>query len=77
MKKLNNMWFGFILALSIWLVISSFEYADAVRGYNATGTEVFMVALPLALVHEKMKAVERKIKSQRKLIKKYQSELMK
>jgi hypothetical protein len=37
MKKLNNFWFGFLLAASIAAVIISFLYSDAVRGYDATG----------------------------------------
>jgi preprotein translocase subunit SecF len=58
MKKLNNFWFGFLLAASIAAVIISFLYADAVRGYDATGGEVFMLALPLFVLNWRKKTLE-------------------
>ena len=61
MKKLNNFWFGAILTLSIVFVVSCFSYADEVRGFNSTGTEVFMIALPLWIVWRKFKAMGQKI----------------
>ena len=53
--------FGIVLTLSILAVIMCFEYADSIRGYNATGGEVFMIALPLMLVHSKITKMAGKI----------------
>lgn len=58
MKKLNDFWFGFLLALSIVAVVWCFEYADSFRGYNSTGGEVFMMALPMLITQWKLKSVE-------------------
>jgi hypothetical protein len=61
MKKLNNFWFGAMLTLSIVFVVWCFGYADEVRGFNSTGTEVFTLALPLLIVWKKFKAMGQKI----------------
>ena len=63
MKKLNIFWFGFALTLSILAVKWCFEYADSVRGYNSTGGEVFMIALPLYVVWKKISDMGRKIQN--------------
>ena len=61
MKKLNNFWFGVILILSILVVMWCFDYADNFRGYNSTGGEVFMIALPLYVVWMKISDMGQKI----------------
>ena len=61
MKKLNNFWFGVILTLSILFVMWCFDYADNFRGYNSTGGEVFMIALPLWIVWKKISDMGQKI----------------
>ena len=54
--KLNKLglyrpfWFGLLLGMSIMLVPIVFAYADTVRGYNALGGEVFIIALPLSVI---------------------------
>lgn len=73
MKRLNNLWFGVILTLSILAVIWCFNYADNFRGYNSTGGEVFMIALPLTLVWFKLRAMGQKITN----LKMYNKELRK
>lgn len=73
MKRLNNLWFGVILTLSILAVIWCFNYADNFRGYNSTGGEVFMIALPLTLVWFKLRAMGQKIMD----LKMYNKELRK
>lgn len=57
MKKTGGFWFGVALTLSILFCIWCFEYADSFRGYNSTGGEVFMLALPLMIVQNKLKMV--------------------
>ena len=57
----NKFWFGAFLTIAILLVVRCFEYADAVRGYNGTGGEVFMIALPLYIVWKKISEMGRKI----------------
>ena len=59
MKK--GFWFGVILTLSILAVVWCFEYADATRGYNSTGGEVFTIALPLYIVWKKLTTMGRQI----------------
>ena len=59
MKK--GFWFGVALTLSILAVVWCFEYADATRGYDAIGGEVFTLALPLILVWKKMSTMGQKI----------------
>ena len=61
MKNLNNFWFGVILTLSILAVIWCFDYADNWRGYNSTGGEVFMIALPLYIVWKKLTTMGQEI----------------
>lgn len=53
--------FGVILTLSILAVVWCFEYADATRGYNAIGGEVFTIALPLWIVWKKISAMGRQM----------------
>ena len=50
MKIRNNFWFGLLLGVSVMLIPLSFLYADLERGYNATGGEVFMIALPILVM---------------------------
>ena len=58
MKKTSGFfWFGVALTLSILAVVYCFEYADATRGYNSTGGEVFTIALPLIPVWNKLKTM--------------------
>lgn len=60
MKKLNNFWFGVSLTLAILFVVLCFEYADNMRNYNALGSEVFTIALPLMIVKNKLNTSGRK-----------------
>ena len=54
---------GFIicLILSFIIIIIGFELADAHRGYNAIGGEVFMLALPLLMIYGKIVEMQNKI----------------
>jgi hypothetical protein len=61
MKRLNNLWFGALLTLSILFVVWAFTYAQDFRGSNAVGGEVFTIALPLTLVWLKLRAMGQKI----------------
>jgi hypothetical protein len=63
MKHLNNFWFGFLLAASVAIIPICFMYADAHRGYDSTGGEVFMIALPFLLWKWRRWAVEQKKQS--------------
>ena len=62
MSKLKWVWFGFSLAMSIILVAMCFEYADRMRGFEGTGSEVFMIALPMWLVYRKMSDIGQNMK---------------
>lgn len=62
MGKYNGFWFGVVLALTLIFVVWCFECADATRGYNATGGEVFTIALPLIIVWLRLRRAEQKIK---------------
>ena len=61
MKKSNIFGFGVALTLAILAVVYCFEYADAVRGYNSIGGEVFTIALPLYVVWMKISDMGQKI----------------
>lgn len=54
MKKqnfyLSDFWYGALLIASIWLIVSMFNYADAIRGYNALGGEFVLLVLPLFII---------------------------
>ena len=54
MKKqklyLSDFWYGALLVGSIWLIVSMFNYADAIRGYNALGGEFILLVLPLLVI---------------------------
>ena len=75
MNKINNIWFGGLLVVSILLVVWCFEYADTFRGYNSTGTEVFTIALPLTLVWLKLRDMGRKIENLKQYNKALQRQL--
>ena len=64
----NNFWFGVVLTFSILSVVWCFEYADNFRSYDSTGTEVFMIALPLIVVWFRLRAEELKVERLKKKI---------
>lgn len=66
--KRNNFLFGIVLTLSILLTVWCFDYADAVRGYDATGGEVFVIMLPLLIVANKISKYERQFERLEKLL---------
>lgn len=70
MKKqnfyLSDFWYGALLIGSIWLIISAFNYADSVRGYNATGGEFVLLLLPLFIMKWKSWSRTNKRKDDRK-----------
>ena len=70
----NKFWFGVILTISILLVIRCFEYADAVRGSNETGVEVFTIVLPLLIVFNQISKLEQKIRRKNEYIQKVEQE---
>lgn len=70
----NKFWFGVILTIAILLVVRCFEYADAVRGANQTGAEVFMIVLPLTIVFHEISKLERKLNRKNEYIKRVEQE---
>lgn len=70
----NKFWFGVILTVSVLLVVKCFEYADAVRGCDGTGSEVFMVVLPLMIVFHEISKLEQKLDRKNQCIKKMEQE---
>ena len=61
---------------SILFVVYCFEQADAVRGYNATGSEVFTIALPLWIMWRIVTGLCEKIDKLKKYNKKLESHLL-
>ena len=57
MKVINNLLFISVLGLSVLGVAYAFEYADSFRGYNATGSEVFLIALPIYIALLKLNSL--------------------
>jgi hypothetical protein len=66
MVKLNNFWFGFLLALSISVSVFSFILADELREIPATGGEVFTIALPFLILKWRMWTIEQGKKKRQK-----------
>ena len=62
----KNFWFGVFLTLSILLVVWVFDYAESFRGCESIGGEVFMIALPLWIVHCKLTELGQKIERLKK-----------
>ena len=60
--KINKFWFGFLLAVSIMAIPMAFVYADAARGYNSIGGEVFMIALPYLIFKWRLWSIEQRQK---------------
>lgn len=56
--KLNRFLFGFLLGLTPLIIQKAFMLADLERGFNATGGEVFTIALPLLIVQWRLWTVE-------------------
>jgi hypothetical protein len=48
-KKIIDCMWMLVIGFSIGITPSVFQYADAVRGYDATGGEIFTPILPLML----------------------------
>jgi hypothetical protein len=71
----NNFWFGVAFTFSICLTIYVFQYAYAVRGYNAIGSEVFMLALPLMIVFNKINKLQEKLNRKSRYIKQLEKQL--
>ena len=59
MKKIL---FFAVFFLSVGFCVMNFKVADATRGYNATGGEVFTIALPLWIMYQGIKTVRAKRK---------------
>jgi hypothetical protein len=70
----NKFWFGAFLTIVILLVVRCFEYADAVRGSNQTGAEVFTIVLPLMIVFHGISKLEQKLNRKNDYIKKVEQE---
>lgn len=70
----NKFWFGAFLTIAILLVIKCFEYADSIRGCNSTGSEVFMLVLPLTIVFSQISKLEQIIQRKNEYIKRVEQE---
>ena len=75
MKRIRDWGFVFLLMASVFLVGCCFVYASANREAEKLGGAVFMIALPIALVRMKLKAVERENQRKQMRLKKYQSRI--
>lgn len=49
-KTISYVIFFTALILSIHFVVFCYQYADAVRGYDGTGGEIFSMILPIGIV---------------------------
>lgn len=70
----NKFWFGVFLTLSILLVVRCFEYADAMRGSDQMGAEVFTIVLPLMIAFHEISKLEQKINRKNEYIQKVEKE---
>ena len=70
----NKFWFGASLTIAILLVVKCFEYADSIRGYNSTGSEVFTIVFPLMIVFHEISKLEQKFDRKNEYIKKMEQE---
>ena len=75
MKKSTYFIMGCLLSISIMVVPFVFEIADVYRGFDATGGEVFTIALPLMLVWKIVSTAEQNENWYKKKIKKMQEQL--
>ena len=66
--KLNRFWCGFLLGLTPFIIQNAFMLADLERGFNATGGEVFTIALPLLIFKWRLWTVEQNKKHSQKKI---------
>lgn len=75
MKRIKDWGFIVLLIATVFVVGCCFVYASDNREANKLGGEVFMIALPVALVRLKLKAVEQENQRKQKRLKKYQSRI--
>lgn len=71
----NNFWFGVLLTLSICFVCFCFVQANATRETPTMGSEVFTIALPLAIVFRKIMMLEKRIQRKSEYIKNLEKQL--
>lgn len=64
--KLNRFSFIVYMLLSIIIVQNTFIIADMERGFNATGGEVFILALPIMIIHWRLQTIKKSKQSKRK-----------
>ena len=64
-----------LLALSIWIVPVSYEYADRERGYDATGGEMFTILVPLGLICASYAEEERRLARMKNREEKYKKKM--
>ena len=57
--KLSRFLFGLSLVVSILLVVFCYNYADSFRGFNAIGSEIFLVLIPALLICRYIDAIEK------------------
>ena len=57
--KLSRFLFGLSLVVSILLVVFCYNYADYFRGFNAIGSEIFLVLIPTFLICRYIDAIEK------------------
>lgn len=64
--KLNRFEFVILFVLSLIVVQNQFILADMERGFNATGGEVFILALPMTLIYFRLQTVKKSKQSKKK-----------
>ncbi len=64
--KINKFEFVVLMILSLIIVHNTFILADMERGFNATGGEVFSIALPMLIIYWRLKTVQKQKQSKRK-----------
>lgn len=73
MKRNESVLFVITFFLATVAAIVAFCYADRVRGYNATGSEVFILTLPVLCVTSRIELLTRRVERLKKKLDKIKS----
>ncbi len=63
--KIKRFEFLVLFVLSVLIVQNSFILADMERGFDATGGEVFTLALPMMIIYWRLKTILKQSKKKR------------
>lgn len=73
--KLSKFLFGLSIVFSILLVVYCYNYADSFRGFNAIGSEIFLIFIPVLLVYGYVDSIEKRKERKIERVKEYTKRL--